>query len=134
MAVGPAKVEVPLGQLLLRRGVIDEAALDDALSLQREHRLPLGEALIAKGTKQQPVWDALATQWGFALRSLAHHWVDPALANELDAREAIKHRVLPIRSGGGKVILAMADPNDRRARDYVEAWLRLRIVPILATP
>lgn len=125
---------MPLGQLLLRRRVIDQTELDSALDVQRRDGLPLGEALVANGNRQSDVWDALATQWGLEVTGLDHHWVDPALANELEAREAIRHRVLPIRAGGGKAIVAMADPHDRRARDYVEAWLRQRVVPILATP
>jgi len=58
----------------------------------------------------------------------------PAASRELNAREAIKHRILPLRRAAGKAIVAMADPNDRRARDYAEVWLRMRVVPKLATP
>jgi cellulose synthase/poly-beta-1,6-N-acetylglucosamine synthase-like glycosyltransferase len=123
-----------LGQLLLRRGVIDEAELNAALDVQRREKLRLGEALIAGGTPQYDIWAALSMQWNYRITSLDHHWVDPALANELDAREAIKHRILPLRAAAGKAIVAMADPNDRSARDYAEAWLRMRIVPKLATP
>ncbi len=128
------RVTTPLGQLLLHRGVIQQEQLDAALEVQRHEKLPLGEALIAGGTEQRAVWDALALQWGFGISDLRHHWVDPALANELDAREAIKHRVLPLRVAAGRAVVAMADPQDRRARDFMEAWLRMRVVPKLATP
>jgi hypothetical protein len=135
MAVVGERVAQPLGQLLLKRGAIDKAQLDDALEVQRAEHLPLGEALVLQGIPQETVWNGLGAQWGFGLTSLEHHWVDPALANELDAREAIKHRILPLRVvANGKALVAMADPRDRRARDFAEAWLKMRVVPTLATP
>ncbi|MBV9524786.1 MAG: hypothetical protein JOZ46_03095, partial [Candidatus Dormibacteraeota bacterium] len=134
MAIASARPGTPLGQLLLQRGVIEQAELDAALDMQREEKLPLGEALVATGTRRRDVWKALATQWGYRLRTLEHQWVDPALANELDAREAIKHRVLPLRRAKGRAVVAMADPSDRRARDYLEAFLRMRVVPVLVQP
>src|ERR1700730_5036446 len=134
MAIFGHRAATPLGQLLLRRGVITQESLDEALDLQRHEKLPLGEALLAGGARQRDVWSGLAAQWGLRITNLDHHWVDPALANELDAREAIKHRILPLRCAAGKAVVAMADPNDRRARDYAEVWLRMRVVPKLATP
>ncbi len=134
MAIFGHRAATPLGQLLLRRGVITQGTLDEALDLQRHEKLPLGEALLAGGARQRDVWSALAAQWGLRIVDLDHHWVDPLLANELDAREAIKHRILPLRCAGGKAVVAMADPSDRRARDHAEAWLRMRVVPKLATP
>jgi cellulose synthase/poly-beta-1,6-N-acetylglucosamine synthase-like glycosyltransferase len=134
MAILAHRASTPLGQLLMRRGVITQDALDEALELQRHEKLPLGEALLAGGARQGEVWSALAAQWGLRMINLDHHWVDPSFANELDAREAIKHRILPLRRAGDKAIVAMADPSDRRARDYAEVWLRMRVVPKLATP
>jgi cellulose synthase/poly-beta-1,6-N-acetylglucosamine synthase-like glycosyltransferase len=134
VSVAGERTAQPLGQLLLGRGIIDTEQLDSALEVQRHERLPLGEALVAQGIPQDDVWQGLAAQWGFGLTSLEHHWVDPALANELDAREAIKHRILPIRVAAGKAIVAMADPRDRRGKDFAEAWLKMRVVAKLATP
>ncbi|MFN2582104.1 MAG: hypothetical protein ABR498_05120, partial [Candidatus Dormibacteria bacterium] len=78
-----------LGQVLLRRGVIDEPALETGLERHMKDDVRLGEALVADGAvSQDDVWRALATQWGIGMHDISHHWVDPALANELDAREA----------------------------------------------
>jgi cellulose synthase/poly-beta-1,6-N-acetylglucosamine synthase-like glycosyltransferase len=135
MAVAEERAKAPLGQLLLERGAVDRNALVDILEHHRRERVPLGEALMAHGAaREEDVWNALAAQWGFGITNLEHHWVDPALVNQLDAREAIAHRVLPLRAGGGAVIVAMADPRDRRARAYVEQTLNLRVVPRLAAP
>jgi cellulose synthase/poly-beta-1,6-N-acetylglucosamine synthase-like glycosyltransferase len=125
----------PLGQLLLERDAITPAAVLDGLHIAEKERIPLGEALIASGkAKEQDVWEALALQWHMGVRDLSHHWVDPAVANELEAREAIRHRVLPIRAAAGAVVVAMADPRDMRAQEFVQTWTGMRVIPVLATP
>ena len=134
MTGGEALPRTPLGQLLLARGVIDAEQLEAALDLQDREHVLIGEAFMAHGTRQEDVWKALATQWGLPQINLASHWVDTTLANELDAREAIRHRILPLRRGAGRAIVAVADPNDRRALDYAEAKLRVAIEPIVVTP
>ena len=125
----------PLGQVLLEQGVVRRAALDTALEEHYRQGIPLGEALIATGgARQDQVWDALAEQWGLGVTGLDHHWVDPGLANELSAAEAIRHRILPLRATADAAIVAMADPRDRRARAYAEGMLKMRVIPRLATP
>ena len=124
----------PLGQLMLTRGLIDEAGLEAALELQAREHVLLGEAFVARGAPQEDVWKALATQWGLPRIDLSSHWVDEALANELDARQAIRHRILPLRRGAGRAVVAMADPQDARAFNYAEAKLRMPIEPIVVAP
>ena len=124
-----------LGQLLLGGHLIDERALDAALERHMKDGVRLGEALVAGGAvTEDQVWQALAVQWGFGMRPMSHRWVDPALANELDARDAIRHRVLPIRAGGGTAIVAMADPHDAHALQHVETVLHMAVRPLMATP
>ncbi|MBJ7608226.1 MAG: glycosyltransferase [Candidatus Dormibacteraeota bacterium] len=124
-----------LGELLVRRGAVDEAALSQGLARHRRDRIPLGEALILGGAaRQDDVWNALATQWGCGVVDLDNHWVDPAIANELDAADAIARRVLPIRAREGVAVVAMANPRDPWARAYVEEALGMRVKPCLSTP
>ena len=95
------RLEPRLGELLLQRGAVERDALVEVLGHQKKEGIPLGQALIAHGAATEAdVWDALAMLWGVGVRDLEHHWIDPALANELEATAAIGHRVLPIRSAG----------------------------------
>src|SRR5437588_12231573 len=91
----------PLGQILLQEAVITETSLSEALRVQARERQPLGELLVAGGAPEDRVWGGLAQQLGTTLTAIEHHWVDVALANELDATEAIRHRILPIRQASG---------------------------------
>jgi cellulose synthase/poly-beta-1,6-N-acetylglucosamine synthase-like glycosyltransferase len=123
-----------LGQLLLERGLIDEAKLDQALAMQQEEHLPLGRALVAMGTPQRDVWKALSNQRGVPLVRVESQAVDLSLANKLDVREALKWRVLPLRVAAGKVVVAMEDPWDQPALEYLEGQLGMSVSPRLATP
>ncbi len=120
--------------MLLERGLIDEARLDEALVIQREENLPLGKALVAIGTRQTDVWKALSAQRGVPLIRVESHKVDMALANRLDAREALRWRVMPLRATAGKVVVAMEDPWDEHAIDYLVRSLDMRVSPRLAPP
>ncbi|HEY4868806.1 MAG TPA: glycosyl transferase, partial [Candidatus Dormibacteraeota bacterium] len=70
MAIFGHRAATPLGQLLLRRGVITQESLDEALDLQRHEKLPLGETLLAGGAHQRDVWSGLAAQWGLRITNL----------------------------------------------------------------
>ncbi len=127
--------EIPLGQRLLANGVLTRDALDEGLAEHYKQGIPLGEALVLTGyARQDQVWSALAEQWGIGVTPLQHHWVDPGLANELSAGDAIEHRVLPIRRTKDAAIVAMADTRDRKALAYAEGTLKMRVIPRLVTP
>ena len=126
--------KAPLGQLLLQRGVIESSELEDALLVGRAQRLPLGEVLVAQGVGQRDVWNALADQWGLAMIDVERHWVDPLVANDVDAEGALRHRVLPLRAAGGSAIVAMTDPRDQHARAYLVDRLGMPVVAKLALP
>ena len=134
MAMSRRPIGAPLGQMLLLQGSVSHELLSEALAMQVRERLRLGEALVSLGVSEPTVWSALATQLGARLTDLDHHWVDASLANDLDARDAVKHRVIPIRRTRDAVVVVMADLRDQRARDFVEARLGVRVVAKLATP
>ena len=91
--------------------------------------------MIAAGAaRQDDVWAVLAVQWNAEVIDLEHHWVDPAIANEVVAAEAIVRQILPIRVAAGTAIVAMSDPRDGPALDYAVASLGMPVIPLMATP
>ncbi|MBV8195368.1 MAG: hypothetical protein JOY80_07555, partial [Candidatus Dormibacteraeota bacterium] len=114
----------PLGEILRERTDLTWVQLEDGLHRHMRDNVHIGEALVSEGAlSQDDVWAGLAQQWGIGMHDISHHWVDPALANELDAREAIRLRVLPIRAGGGTAVVAMADPRDEAALEHLQSTL-----------
>ena len=65
MTQNPAARRQLLGEILRKAGVIDEEALQDALSYQKETGLPVGECLVRLGhCRKDDVVRALARQAG----------------------------------------------------------------------
>lgn len=127
--------DMPLGHVLLGRGVIDRHQLRAALHQQRLHHRRLGEVLVARGAaSEEAVWNALATQWGVPLTRPDLHWIDEGLASRIPAPDAIFGRVLPVRRTAHDALVAMADPGDMALRRDLERRLGCNVVPLLATP
>ncbi len=124
-----------LGNILLRKRLITEKDLIDAIEQQKKTGQLLGEIFIEKGLiSEDDLVESLAEQIGisFCLSS------DNLPVSEEDARMiprdiAEKHRVVGVRRKNGSFVVAMADPFNVMAIDDLKAITKLNIVPIIAT-
>lgn len=123
-----------LGDLLVDAGVITDEQLGAALKSQKESKRRLGDELIQTGviTERQLI-DALMMQLGIDFVDLADTEIAPEMAQILPKNIAKKHSVVPVRTRGDELYLAMADPLNFIATEEVRAATRRRIVPVIAT-
>lgn len=100
----------PLGQILTALGVIDQAQLHHALSLQKTSGARLGSILLAEGDiKPLPLHRALATQYGLPFVNLIDQPIDATLLLEEECYQYLAHRILPWKQEMGVVTLATCD-------------------------
>ncbi|KCV83296.1 family 2 glycosyl transferase [Actibacterium atlanticum] len=101
----------PLGDVLLRMGVLTPADLTRALALQNREDLRLGDILIAHGmiTPNQ-LTRALAQQFDAQPIDLETLTPDPRLIDELGVETCLKLGVLPVRRMGGATVIATCRP------------------------
>src|SRR5580658_3540406 len=126
-------VAVPLGQLLIDRGLIAAEDLDRALELQRERRgEKIGKILVDMGyIAQRDLLSALSEQLGLPIAQLGA----PASAPELEGlspRFLRQSRIFPVAIEEGSLTLAMADPLDFETINAVHSFSRLEVNPQLA--
>ena len=123
-----------LGDLLVDAGVITEEQLGAALKSQKESKRRLGDELIQTGviTERQLI-DALMIQLGIDYVDLSETEISPEMAQILPKNIAKKHSVVPVRTRGDELYLAMVDPLNFIATEEVRAATRKRIVPVIAT-
>lgn len=123
-----------LGDLLVDAGVITNDQLMSALKSQKESHRRLGDELIATGviTERQLI-DALMMQLGIDYVELSNYDIPPEMAQVLSKNIAKKHSVVPIRTRGDELYLAMADPLNFIATEEVRAATHKRVVPMIAT-
>ena len=102
-----------LGQILLKDGVISEAQLLQALSLQKLSRTRLGDIIIAKGmTDYLKLYSALAKHYGLEFIDLLNEPPDKNLLNIHEVENYIKLRVIPWKNDNGKIIIATSEYSD----------------------
>jgi hypothetical protein len=111
--VSAAMIDVPLGTLIFRAGLLGEEQLEDALREGMRTGRRLGEVLIGRGLlHERDLGRLLAGQKGLPFVEIsASNAEDSALAqlSEQDARHQV---ALPLRHEGGQLVVAVADPSN----------------------
>jgi general secretion pathway protein E/type IV pilus assembly protein PilB len=130
----PAKL--PLGKLLIQKGIISEDQLRIALIEQKSNNEPLGKLLIALGfVTEATVREALSENLNTQSADLNSLVVD-AIALKLIPKEVAKrYRVFPIvyERATDNLILAMSDTSNIVALDQISAMLvkGITVTPLL---
>lgn len=124
-----------LGEMLLATEFITEEQLNKALEIQR--KIPgkkLGEILIEQGfTTQKRVYKALERQLGVEFIDLAGMEISKDLARLVPRSLAKKYSVVPVRTAGETLSIAMGDPLNFMATEAIHMATRKKIIPMLAT-
>src|SRR5213594_2587852 len=123
-----------LGDLLLKSNFITREQLDEALNYQRLKGVRLGSHLIKLGYLTEDQLHAVfSRQFGIASVDLSTAQIDPDLLMRVPREFAVRHQVMPVRSGGNVLWVAMADPSDVMAIDELRFRTASRIEPLLAS-
>lgn len=111
----------PLGELLLDRGIINQAQLEQGLNQQKEKGGLIGEILVELGfVKEDDIAQALTAQYGFPYLPLSNYDVDLDIANIIPGRVARQYLLVPIDKIGNNLTLAMSNPLNVQAIEDVE--------------
>ncbi|HEX5586734.1 MAG TPA: hypothetical protein VFZ17_05460 [Acidimicrobiia bacterium] len=126
-----------LGEILIRRGHIDQDDLALALSQQDldDHDLPVGRLLVALGAiSDETLTNALSEQSGLPVVDLDALTPDADLLGRLSREVALQLDVLPLEQREGAVVVAVAEPPTRELRREIGRRLGARAQVVLATP
>ena len=124
-----------LGEILVKKGLITEDKLKEALDAQKQTTQRIGELLIDLGyVEQSQVLEAVAEQQGLKYVDLARFSIDPAIAQLLDRGTADRHQAVPIARGDGTIQVAMAEPDNVIALDDLKMRLQVPVEAMIADP
>lgn len=102
-----------LGEILTRRGLIDDEQLERALSRSRETGKLLGLVLLEDGALfEEDLSRALADQLELPYVSIGRVGVDAGTLNLLPVSLGRELAAIPVRLKGDAVLVAFADPTD----------------------
>jgi len=104
----------PLGEILIRDGLITRDQLQRGLVRQREIGKRLGDSLVELGyLSEEELLNALARQFALPHLSLSSISLSPLpIRDRLSPKYLREHRVLPIEIKDGVLTVAMTDPTD----------------------
>jgi type IV pilus assembly protein PilB len=123
-----------IGDLLVSVGLITQEQLSLALEAQRTISMPLGSMLVHLGFANEEVMlGVLAREYGVRPWSLDEFPPNPMALAKLAGEVCQRHVVLPVSVDGDTIILAMANPDDVAAVEFVRYVTRMKVEPVMAT-
>ena len=127
MAVPQQQTQLPIGQLLVSKGVISEDQLRIAVQEQNKHHQPIGSLLVRLGfLSEATIRDVLSENLGKESVDLTTVIIDSAAIALIPKDVARRYQLLPLSvdAVNKHLILAIADPDNILALDQVRALLR----------
>ncbi len=114
-------VNKQIGEILVERGVLSKAKLEEVLVFQKEKGVLFGEALVQmKLATEEDVVQALTCQYGFPYLPLANYEIGPDVVATVPVKVCKQYCLVPIDKIGRSLTLAMANPLNVQALEDVE--------------
>src|ERR1700730_3420452 len=121
-----------LPQRLVQDGVVEEAAMLEALNAARERKIGIVTMLVTSGAANaRDIAIAASNEFGVPLFDLDAVSVDLESVRLVSDKLLAKHRVLPMFRRGKRLFLAVADPTNLHAIDEIKFQTSLGIQAVV---
>src|SRR5215216_5418406 len=119
-----------IGEILLSEGVITGQQLEEAYRLGGQQ--DVGRTLLSLGyVDQSDLAKALALKLRLEFIELSIEDIDPETAGLVDKKLLRRHRMLPLRVEGGRLVVAMRDPTNLYALEDLRMLFGYPIRPVV---
>lgn len=127
--------EKSLGQILLESTPLTPQQLEEALLVQREKGMRLGEALTQlRFLRSEDILRALSLQVGIDyINEIIPDEIPSDLINNVPINFVKRNEILPLKREDGHIVVAMADPMNHWALDDLRLIFDLPVRPIIAS-
>ncbi len=116
----------------MQDGVVEEAAMLEALNVARERKTSVVTQLVSSGTANaRDIAVAAANEFGVPLFDLDSINLDLDVVRLVNDKLLAKHRALPIFKRGKRLFLAVADPTNLHAIDEIKFATSLGIEAVV---
>ena len=127
-------VSKQLGELLLERGIINEAQLDKALKIQREKGGLIGQILVMLGyAKEEEIAQALTVQYGFPYLPLENYEINAEVIKLIPENVATQYNLISIDKIGDLMTIAMSNPLNVQAIEDIELLTKCKVQVFVST-
>ncbi len=128
-------LSIRIGELLVELGHLSENDLTAAFNIQkeREQELKLGEILIKYNFIDEKTFNRiLSIQLGFPLINVNMSIVDKTLLDKVPIKTIIEYQFVPVKTTDGNVLVAFADPLDKKSIEVANKFLGGKVNPAIA--
>jgi type IV pilus assembly protein PilB len=134
----PAKTQtrLPLGQVLMNRGVVDQDQIDAALQQQKSngHSKLLGELFVEMGfCTDDQISSALAEAYGVPYAAVSPKLCDPAVVELLPREFLEEHVVLPLFKVHGTLTVALSEPSNVFVIEEIQRLAEAKVQVVCST-
>ena len=120
------------GEILVRCGLLDDKALEDIRTQQRDNLRP-DQIAVQKGyLTEEQVLKALGNELGIGFVDLAAEQVDLSLLKMFPVRFIHRERLFPVAMYDRMLVVAMNDPLDLYPLDEIASITGMHVQPVLA--
>jgi len=123
-----------LGELLVERGVITTAQLQEALKAQSERGGLLGQVLVSMGfAKEEEIAQVLTVQYGFPYLPLASYEISREAIMLIPENVARQYNLIPVDKIGDLLTIAMSNPLNNQAIEDIEMLAQCKVQVFVST-
>lgn len=124
-----------LGEILINQGLINSEQLKKALETQKiENKKKIGEILVNQGAiNQKQLNQALQYVYETEYIELDDVILDPEIIALIPKRIALRYKLVPLSKENNTLTVAMANPLDVNAIDYIKEYTHLDVNPKFAS-
>ncbi len=125
-----------IGEILIQAGILTREDMEKALSAQKENQSKkLGQILVDMGlATSESITLALALKYRIPYVDLSVYPVDPVAVASVKEELARRLQFVPINKTMDTLIIAIADPINFAAKDYIQSATGLNVKEVLSTP
>ena len=127
-------MSVRLGEILIKESLITQEQLQKALEHQRTNGGKLGSCLAKLGyITDDDITGVLSRQYGVPSINLKFYEIDPTVIKLIPQDTATRYQVIPLSRVGSVLTIAMTDPTNVFAMDYIKFMTGFNVEPVVAS-
>jgi len=122
-----------MGDILIEQGLITPQQLQEALEMQKEgNKKRLGEIFVETGVLSwEKLYDVLQYVYETEFIDLSNYVIDPEVISLISEKTALQFKIIPISKNNGELVIAMANPLDVYAIDFVRDHTKVKKIKSL---
>jgi type IV pilus assembly protein PilB len=134
MAQARRLITKQLGELLLEKGIINQAQLDKALKTQKEKGGLIGQIMVVLGyVKEEEIAQVLTVQYGFPYLPLESYEINADMIKLIPENVAKQYNLIAIDKIGNLLTISMSNPLNVQAVEDIEMLSGCKVQVFIST-